>query len=315
MSESSVELVRERILKHKAPQLRRDQFETTLPCSRLANAVHLQNRDPLIFEDIEGCRKRNDSQKDMFHLSNFRSQKSELGSDSSTSSLEDVLDPVKSSSTAGNRAIEVFMDGLSDSSETEYDISSSKEDESLRSQGASAVLSAMLGSSVDNSTIDIESQFKKHDDVTLFRGNYSTVEYFGQNDEDRDILPIVTPTSSSAHPENNLYEQAPFDEQSKMEQNCDLFEETSMLYPDDETSMLYRRNQITHLQAKQNSTANSGYTSSGSNDYVPSVGLTFIDSEDYDPVFLEKIVKERRLVKRVAKKLHEGKQSPATMES
>ena len=166
--------------------------EQTQELSRITSKDSPNKYDLKWIQNPEGLNKPRSKSEDFF------------SSDSSaaSSTLEDILDPIKSSPTAGNHAIEVFVDDNSSTTESEPGTNSwYKEDDSLRGD---SVMSAAYSESDGVPSTLLAGQ----DGLSLISREYDS-EY-GENE---DVLP-GSPWSPAS---DTCISDAPSDEQSE---NC-----------------------------------------------------------------------------------------------
>jgi hypothetical protein len=267
--------------------------------SHSAQTVPRRNQQQIARAKSEEFERHYDPQRKWLHQPSIKTANSEdlMSSDSSASTLENVLNPVRNSTAANNNAIEVFVDSSSDGSDSEDGINPRYQDDKSWIRKAPVMSRGYLSDAQSFAS----EPFDQRCDPTFSKGTLTTLEYVPRDDDysnDHDLLPIVSPTSSTSPGEASscIDKDAPSDEQDESIYRDDVF--------DDHPPFLKK------LPSLENASLSSreGYSACSS--------MASVDSAShFDPVFLAELQKERRRVKHATRKLQaERIQPPFGME-
>jgi hypothetical protein len=235
-----------------------------------------------------------------------------MSSASSASTLENVLNPVRNSTTANNNAIEVFVDSSSDGSDSEDEMNPRYQDDKSWIREAPVMSRGYLSDAQSSASEPSDQRC----DPTFSKGTLSTLEYVPRDDDysnDHDLLPIVSPTSSTSPGgvSSCIDKDAPSDEQHGSVQSSRSFD-----YSQDESIFSDQDVFDDHPPFLKKLASLENASLSSREGYSASSSMISVDSAShFDPVFMAELQKERRRVKHATRKLQaERIQPPFGME-
>jgi hypothetical protein len=281
--------------------------------SHSAQTVPRRNQQQIVRARSEEFERHYDPQRKWLHQPSIKTAHSEdlMSSDSSASTLENVLNPVRNSTTANNNAIEVFVDSSTDGSDSEDEMNPRYQDDKSWIREAPGMSRGYLS---DAQSFASEPSDQRCD-PTFSKGILSTLEYLPRDDDysnDHDLLPIVSPTSSTSPGEAScIGKDAPSDERYGIVQSSQSFDysQDESIYSDDDLF-------DDHPPILKKMTSLENASLSSREGYSACSSMVSVDSAShFDPVFMAELQKERRRVKHATRKLQaERIQPPFGME-
>eukprot|EP00980_Cylindrotheca_fusiformis_P011180 scaffold2563_cov124-Cylindrotheca_fusiformis.AAC.11 len=191
---------------HSAQAVHRQISRTTVavwsPSSHAHSAQTVPHRNSqLVRVKSEEFQRHHDPEKARFDQPSIQTSKSEdqFGSDSSaaSSTLENILNPVQNPTAANNNAIEVFVDGSTDGSDSEDEsIPPCEEDKDWMQD-----IRGSSGGCLSNAQSFSSEPSDQRRDLAVPKSNQRTQEYLYLEDScsnDLCVLPVVSPASSNS---------------------------------------------------------------------------------------------------------------------
>lgn len=279
--------------------------------SHSAQTVLRRNPQQLVRVKSEESERHYDPQRKWFHQPSIQTSKSDdhMTSDSTASTLENILNPVRNPTAASNQAIEVFVDSSTDGSDSDdensrcLDNRSWMRDVPVLSKGYLSNANSFASEPSDQ-RIALAVSSENHRSRGCISSRDDCVNAIN-------AVPVVSPTSwTSPGDASCIQTDAPSDGESKSVQSHHSFDysQDESIYSDQDVFDEYPPAQTKSPCLETASLGSRGVKSASS--------LVSVDSAShFDPVFISELRQERRRVKNATRKLQsERTEAPFSMD-